>query len=641
MLRTPPDILITTPESLFLLLTSQARETLRGVETVILDEVHAVAGSKRGAHLALSLERLERLADSAVQRIGLSATQRPLEEIGRFVAGTGPRDRARRRGRPQGARPPGRRPRRGHARARRRPPSSRCRRSRTASRWASVSSGSSRSIWPSIYPAILELVRAHRSTIVFVNNRRLAERLALRINELAEEELARAHHGSLAREQRLVVEELLKAGRDPVPRRDVVARARHRHGRGRPRDPGREPEVGRARAPARRPRRARAPLGLEGPDLPEVPRRPPRVGRRRAGDARGRDRGDAHPAEPARRARAADRRDLRRRGGRRSTSSTSSRAVPTPSPIFRGHSSRTSSTCSPGAIRPTSSRSSVLGSCGTGPPGPSAGEPARGGSRSRTRGRSRTVGSSASSSPTAAGESASSTRRWCTRRARARPSCSARRPGGSRRSRATGCSSRLRRESPASRRSGRARASGARPSSASGSARPRASSPRSPTRRRSSGSRASTGSMHAQREPRHLPPRAGGATGVVPSDRTIVVERFRDEIGDWRVCILTPFGGRVHAPWAMALRARLRDALDLDVQSLWSDDGIASHFPDADVPPPRRRSPARAGRDRGSAPRRARAVARCTARASARTRRGRCSSRAAGRASARRSGSSA
>ena len=76
------------------------------------------------------------------------------------------------------------------------------------------------------------------------------------------------------------------------------------------------------------------------------------------------------------------------------------------------------------------------------------------------------------------------------------------------------------------------------------------------------------------------------ATGVVPSDRTIVVERFRDEIGDWRVCILSPYGGRVHAPWAMALRARLRDALDLDVQSIWSDDGIALHFPDADVPPP-------------------------------------------------------
>ena len=89
MLRTPPDILITTPESLFLLLTSQARETLRGVETVILDEVHAVAGTKRGAHLALSLERLERLVEVPFQRVALSATQRPMEEIGRFVAGSG------------------------------------------------------------------------------------------------------------------------------------------------------------------------------------------------------------------------------------------------------------------------------------------------------------------------------------------------------------------------------------------------------------------------------------------------------------------------------------------------------------------------------------------------------------------------
>src|SRR5438874_11641034 len=90
MLRKPPDILITTPESLFLLLTSQARELLRSVETLILDEVHAVAGTKRGAHLALSVERLERLRDPPLQRIGLSATQRPLEEIGRFVAGGRP-----------------------------------------------------------------------------------------------------------------------------------------------------------------------------------------------------------------------------------------------------------------------------------------------------------------------------------------------------------------------------------------------------------------------------------------------------------------------------------------------------------------------------------------------------------------------
>src|SRR5438093_4905118 len=211
LVKTPPDILITTPESLYLLLTSAARATLAGVETLILDEVHALAGTKRGAHLALSVERLERLAAKPFQRIGLSATQRPLEEIGRFVSG----------GRPirlvdAGTRKPldvqvvvpledMREP------------------------------GEYQSIWPSIYPELLRLVEAHRSTIVFVNNRRLAERLALRLNELAAgggdageagtassassqappREIARAHHGSLAREQRLIVEEDLKAGRIP------------------------------------------------------------------------------------------------------------------------------------------------------------------------------------------------------------------------------------------------------------------------------------------------------------------------------------------------------------------------------------------------------------------------------------------
>ena len=215
MLKNPPDILITTPESLFLLLTSQARESLRGIETVIVDEVHAVAGTKRGAHLALSLERLERLVERPFQRIGLSATQRPLAEIGRFVAGTGREIELVDAGTRKeldlevvvpledmreldttlvaGSEPP----------------------VVDGSLITTGTGPTSRSIWPSIYPAILELVRQHRSTIVFVNNRRLAERLALRLNELAEEEIARAHHGSLAREQRIQVEELLKAGKIP------------------------------------------------------------------------------------------------------------------------------------------------------------------------------------------------------------------------------------------------------------------------------------------------------------------------------------------------------------------------------------------------------------------------------------------
>ena len=183
--KEPPDILITTPESLYLMLTSQARETLRGIETLILDEVHAVAGTKRGAHLAISVERLESLVEQPMQRIGLSATQRPIEEIGRFVSG----------GRPIQIVDAGTRkeldlevvvP---------------VEDMRELGSTASLSypapvdgqemdSGTehgAQSIWPSIYPEVLRLVEEHRSTIVFVNNRRLAERLALRLNELAVE----------------------------------------------------------------------------------------------------------------------------------------------------------------------------------------------------------------------------------------------------------------------------------------------------------------------------------------------------------------------------------------------------------------------------------------------------------------------
>src|SRR5690349_11380160 len=185
MLREPPDILITTPESLFLLLTSRARELLRSVDTLILDEVHAVAGTKRAAHLALSVERREGLAAQPPQRIGRAAQRRRLEELGQFAAGGRPIELvgagvAKELGLEvvvpvEDMREPGESREEGYE---------------------------SRSIWPSIYPALVDLVRAHRSTIVFVNNRRLAERLALRLNELAEEEIARAHHGSLAREQR-------------------------------------------------------------------------------------------------------------------------------------------------------------------------------------------------------------------------------------------------------------------------------------------------------------------------------------------------------------------------------------------------------------------------------------------------------
>ncbi|SCF38218.1 ATP dependent helicase, Lhr family [Micromonospora purpureochromogenes] len=251
--RTPPDILITTPESLFLLLTSAARDSLRGVETVIVDEVHAVAGTKRGAHLALSLERLDELLATPAQRIGLSATVRPIDACARFLGGARPVDVVQ----PASAKtievsvqvpvedmtrldeqePPednlgGPGPRRA-------------------------------SIWPAVEERVFALIRAHRSTIVFTNSRRSAERLCARLNELAADELAaasapdgtpeagseawagpvgplranrppaevmaqsgaavgappviaRAHHGSVSREERKHIEEALKSGQLPA-----------------------------------------------------------------------------------------------------------------------------------------------------------------------------------------------------------------------------------------------------------------------------------------------------------------------------------------------------------------------------------------------------------------------------------------
>ena len=226
----PPDILITTPESLFLILTSAAREALRGVETVILDEVHAVAGTKRGAHLALTLERLDQLLPAPARRIGLSATVRPVDEVARFVSPqrkvTIVQPPSEKRfdlsvvvpvedlGELSGGRPDAEQPEK------------------------------NASIWPHVEERITDLVQEHRSTIVFANSRRLAERLCGRLNEIAFERttgesladvhapaqlmaqsgvnkaappvLARAHHGSVSKEQRADVEEQLKSGLLPA-----------------------------------------------------------------------------------------------------------------------------------------------------------------------------------------------------------------------------------------------------------------------------------------------------------------------------------------------------------------------------------------------------------------------------------------
>ena len=256
-LREPADILITTPESLYLLLTSNARRTLRSIDIVIVDEIHALVPTKRGAHLALSLERLEALREdfrlkaeatgnSGTQRIGLSATQRPLDEVARFLGGTqGSRVK------PQGSRSVAKKTGRGKTRIA--DPDDAIHdefaTDRAATQFRPVTivdtsekkqlelrievpvedmarigqpveipsgpaaQGPARtSIWSAIHPRLLELVRAHRSTLIFVNSRRIAERLASALNELAGETLVRSHHGSLARPQRIEVEDRLKAG---------------------------------------------------------------------------------------------------------------------------------------------------------------------------------------------------------------------------------------------------------------------------------------------------------------------------------------------------------------------------------------------------------------------------------------------
>ncbi|HET8527578.1 MAG TPA: DEAD/DEAH box helicase, partial [Gaiellaceae bacterium] len=560
MLRHPPDILITTPESLFLMLTSQARGVLGNVETVILDEVHAVAGTKRGAHMALSLERLEWLRPG-FQRIALSATQRPLEEIGRFVSG----------GRPIELVDAG-----------------------VAKRLdlevvvpvedmtELASSGPEptvNSIWPSMYPALLELVRVHRSTIVFVNNRRLAERLALRLNELAEEEVARAHHGSLAREQRTQIEEDLKAGRIPclvatsslelgidmgavdlvvqVESPKSVARGLQRIGRA-----GHSlHEVSKGRIfPKFRADLLESAVVLQrmqagAIEETQIPRNPLDVLAQQivaicadeeveVADLHRLVRG-AYPFADLSRAQLENVLDML--AGRY------------PSDEFAELRPRVVWDRTAGVVRgrPGARRLAVT-NAGTIPDRGLFGVfIADGGGRVGELDEEMVY-------EARAGQvimlGASSWRIEEITRDRVLVSPAPGVPGAVPFWKGEGV--------------GRPYELGA----AIGRF---------------------TRELLAQREPHvaGLDERANAnlvaflreqekATGVVPSDRTVVVERFRDEIGDWRVCILTPFGARVHAPWAMAVAARLRESLGLEVQSIWSDDGIAFHLPDADAAPP-------------------------------------------------------
>ncbi|HXM55024.1 MAG TPA: DEAD/DEAH box helicase, partial [Candidatus Dormibacteraeota bacterium] len=583
MERTPPDVLITTPESLYLLLTSAARAVLASVRWVIVDEIHSVAATKRGAHLAISLERLCELTQEEPQRIGLSATQRPLEVVGGFLAGTGRDveivDAGRRKtmevrvevpvedmaNLDKGA-------------ARPEPPSG------NAAAWAAELPQPRRSIWPAIYPRLLELVQEHRSTIVFVNSRRLAERLAARLNELAEEELVLAHHGSIAREQRMIVEDRLKSGE----LRGLIATSSMELGI----DMGAVDLVVQVESPPSVATGIQR-IGRAGHSVGEVSRGVilPKfrgdllesaavVERMLAGEIET----TVVPANPldvvaqqvvamaamdewrvddlaALLRRAHPFRELGRRSLEAVLDMLSGRY---PSEEF-------------GELRPRivwdRVNGTVRGRAGaqrlavTNP----GTIPDRGLYTVNIFEDGRRVGELDEEMvfESRPGETfvlgASSWKIVDITPSQVLVLPAPGQPGKI----AFWHGDLLSRPPELGRALGRL------------TRELRAAPPEAAERRLMEA--AGFDERAARNLLAYLDDQAA-ATGAVPDDRTVVVERFRDEVGDWRVCVLTPYGGRVHAPWSLALQALLTERLGIEVQSMYTDDGLALRLPDADRP---------------------------------------------------------
>jgi ATP-dependent Lhr-like helicase len=581
MRREPPDILITTPESLYLMVSSGASEILATAGTVIVDEIHALAGSKRGAHLALTLERLERLVtdrdpSARLQRIGLSATQRPLERIGGFLSGPTrectivdasepkaldlevvvPVEDMTEPGSPEGE------------------------------------EESVRSIWPAIYPELLELVRSHTSTIVFVNNRRAAERLAQRLNELDAEQageepddgnrplLARAHHGSLSHEERAEVEEELKSGRIPclvatsslelgidmgavdlviqVESPKSVSRGLQRvgragHGLG-------QTSKGRIFPKFRGDLLEAAVVAgrMKGGEIEEtvVPSNPLDVLAQHLVAMAATATWDVDEAFDLV-TRSASFSDLSREQFENVLDMLDGRY---PSDRFADLRPRIVWDRTEGTIEGRKgSRSLVVTNAGTIPDrglygvhlpdGRRVGEldeemvhEARNGQvfllgatawRIQEITRDRVIVVPAPGAPGAIPF-------W-------------RGEGIGRPAELGEAIGRFSREAVEADPVALAESHGLSELAA----------------------RNLVAYLRDQQE----------ATRVVPSDRTVVVERFRDEIGDWRLCVLTPFGGRVHAAWSLAIAHRLRERDGLEADAIYSDDGIAIHLPDSDEPP--------------------------------------------------------
>ncbi len=580
MLRTPPDILITTPESLYLMLTSQMRSVLSSIRTVIVDEVHSVAGTKRGSHLSISLERLAAITEVPPQRIGLSATQRPLESIGEFLGG-GEIEGGRWTPRPVAIvdAPRNRnldleivvpvpdltRPEIAAAQHGEEPPT--------------------RSIWPAVYPQLHQLLTEHRSTIFFVNSRGLAERLAGELNRLAGKEVVRSHHGSVSREQRTEIENRLKSGH----LRGVVATSTL--------------ELG---------------IDMAAVDLVVLVEAPPSVasGLQRVGRA-GHQVGATSVAKvfPKHRGDLLEAAVVVERIYNGEIEST--RIPQSPLDVLAQQivAIVADATLAVDALfdlirRATPYRDltrpvfeSVLDMLAGRYPSDEFAEL-----------RPRIVWDRVAD--TVAGRS--NARILAVTNPGTIPDRGLYRvtlPNGTR-------VGELDEEMVFESRVGDRFVLGSStwrvdqitqdrvvvtPAPGSGAGKmpfwhgDTAGRPLELGRAIGAFTRRIGGLEQAEateilESEYHLDTWAAqnlaafigderDATGTVPSDRTIVVERFRDEIGDWRVAVLSPFGARVHAPWALAARRRYRESRHTDVDLIWADDGILFRFPDADEPP--------------------------------------------------------
>jgi ATP-dependent helicase Lhr and Lhr-like helicase len=573
-LRDPADILITTPESIYLMLTSNARETLRGVDTVIVDEIHALVPNKRGAHLALSLERLARITDKPPQRIGLSATQRPLEEVARYLGGDVTIIDTEEK--------------KNFILKVEVPVEEMAKLSERDIESGPAAQGKT-SIWPAIHPRLLELIRAHRSTLIFVNSRRLAERMAAALNELAGETLVQAHHGSIARAQRIEIEDNLKSGRLPA----LVATSSLELGI----DMGAIDLVIQIEAPPsiasgmQRIGRASHQVGAasEGVIFPKfrsdliacaavteamhsgaieptrMPRNPLDVLAQQLVAMISMDDWPADELFAAVRA-AAPYAELSR-GAFDGVLDMLSGLYPSDEfaelrPRVTWDRGTNVLTARGGAKMVAIISGGTIpdrGLYGVFLAGAEKGQSARVGELDEEMVFESRVGETF-----LLGASTWRIEEITHDRVLVTPAPG--QPGKMPFWRADAAErtvpfgeaiGRLVRETRAMKR---------------GDAVKRL------VERHDLDERAANNFLQYLDDQHE-------ATGAVPDDRTIVVERVLDDLGDWRVCVLTPFGGRIHAPWAMAVTAKVRNEMAIDVETMWSDDGFIVRFPETDAPP--------------------------------------------------------